>query len=244
MNYIWVRATANWADEAAFLAQLDPRFKPHVDLWNDTFDMPFHIFRHEVRKIAALNLSRVDGATLAPWDEIPEGSLVVPVDDDDWFAPDLVRILGKAMDPHAAGCYWIQSWVEVPLGFGHQLGLLRRRVFPRTAPRWICTTNNYALRKGPDATLPRSHVRASAWFMGEGRDRVRRIDERLSVANRTLASMTSLRWRKPPFSRSRLIRRFRKYQSLYRAPLPELAWCEPYLQAMTALMDRLHVRGT
>jgi hypothetical protein len=57
-------------------------------MWNQTFDLPYHVFRQRVRRIAELNLQRVENAVRARWDEIPDGALVAPVDDDDWFAPD------------------------------------------------------------------------------------------------------------------------------------------------------------
>jgi hypothetical protein len=52
--YIWVRETTDWQNERTFLAQVDPKFRPKVELWNDTFDMPFHVFRHKLRAIANL----------------------------------------------------------------------------------------------------------------------------------------------------------------------------------------------
>ena len=244
MLYLWVRATANWEDERAFLAQLDPAFKPKVELWNDTFDLPYHRFRHEIRRIARLNLARVEKATVLPWSDIPDGALVAPVDDDDWFAPNVARVLERVHDPQAIGYRWTSSFIEVPINLGHRLGLLRRALFPRTPPRWICTTNNYAALKGPDAKLLlEKYTVASERFAGPDAARVRRIDQRLSVMNRTLASQTSLGFLRPSIRRSELLRKFDRYRALYTAPLaPELAWCRPYREMMADLMRRLRVK--
>jgi hypothetical protein len=245
MLYIWVRKTTEWADEQTFLAQVRPDLMPAVAIWNETFEMRFHIFRDRVREIARLNLSRVENALCASWEEIPEGSLVVPIDDDDWFAPDLAAVLESEHDPDARGYHWISSWVEVPIDLGHRLSLLRRAILPRTAPKWICTTNNYALFKGPRAKeLLTNHMDASAWVTEREPGEVKRIGQRLSVANRTLGSRTSLRPHGSSVTRTQLIRRFHRYKALYRNPQAvQPAWCRPYVAMMADLMDELGLRA-
>jgi hypothetical protein len=242
--YLWVRATANWPDEQAFEAQLDPAFAGKFALWNDTFDVPYHQFRDQVREIARLNLSRVEHAKVSPWEKIPDGALVAPIDDDDWLAPDLAQALEAAHDPQAIGYFWTSSFLEVPIDFGHQLFLLRRALFPSTPPRWLCSTNSYAAVKSPDTKLLlQKHTVASERFGTSDRQRVRRIDRRLSVMNRTLASQTSLGFLRPAIRRSELLRKHRRYRALYAAPVaPELAWCRPYVHMMDELMRRLHVK--
>src|SRR5262249_37306645 len=146
--YIWVRQTVDWADERAVRAQLPDGMPPRVELWDRTFEVPFHAFRHRVREIAALNHSRVEGATAtADWDEIPDGALVLPVDDDDWFAPDAARVIAGAAEPGTAGYVWPSRWVEVPTTAGHRLYLIRHRLVPSLKPMWTCTTNNYSMPK-------------------------------------------------------------------------------------------------
>jgi hypothetical protein len=86
---IWVRKPVPWDDEGAFRAQIPDAFRRKVDVWNGTFTMPYHVFRGEVRRIAELNQDAVRGAARLDWEEIPDGALVLPVDDDDWFAPDI-----------------------------------------------------------------------------------------------------------------------------------------------------------
>jgi hypothetical protein len=242
MLYIWVRATASWDDEQAFRAQLDPAFAVKVEVWNATFAMPYRSFRHEIRRIARLNLSRVLDAAVAPWDEIPDGALVAPVDDDDWFAPDLARVLA-VQEPATTGYFWTSTFLEVPIDLGHRLGLLRRRIFPATPPRWLCTTNNYALVKHPDSKpLLAKHTLASAHFARAG-GAVRQVARRLSVMNRTLASQTSLGFLRTTISPAALRRKYRRYRALYATPLPpDLAWCEPYRAMMAGLMRELRLR--
>jgi hypothetical protein len=241
--YIWVRATLDWEGEEA----VRPGFQPPIDLWNAIFNMPFHLFRHRISEIARLNHSRVEGAVRAPWDEIPDGALVLPVDDDDWFSPDVGRVLASEFDPGVAGYYWTSSWVEVPRNLGHRLYLIKRRLFPWTPPKWICPTNNFAMVKaeGTKALLT-WHTKASRWFEssieGLSDQTVKRIEQRLSIYNRTLASHTSLTFNDSSISRSKLLRKFHRYRRLYERPPPsELDWCQPYLEMMSALMGELKI---
>jgi hypothetical protein len=242
MVYIWVRRTTDWADEQAVRAQLSPRLVPKVELWNDTFDIPFHLFRQELCRIAELSWSRVDGAVRAEWDEIPEGALVLPVDDDDWFAPDLARVLEERHEPGLTGHLWISSFIEVPMHRGHRLYLIRRRLLPWTPPKFVCTTNNYALVKSPATKeLLREHRTASQWFKEGGKASMKRIDRRLSVMNRSLASSTALAYTR--VDRAALLHKHSSYRKLYRGREPRgLEWCRPYRTMMAELMERLTLR--
>jgi hypothetical protein len=241
--YIWVRETVDWADEATFTAQLPEWLRPSVEVWNETFSIPFHLFRHRVREIAELNHSRVEGATVAGWDEIPDGALVLPVDDDDWYAPAAATVVARERDPAALGYYWPGSWIEVPVHLRHQLHLVRRRLLPSTPPTFTCATNAYAVVKdrATDDTVI-NHVRASDWFDANP-ERVRHINARLSLANRTLGSITTLRRAGPRDpTRALLRRRLRQYRRLYQRPLPdELAWAKPYAAMMAELMSELQI---
>jgi hypothetical protein len=109
---------------------------------------------------------------------------------------------------------------------------------------WTCSTNNYAFIKN-DSELPllMSHVSASGYFDSH-EEKVKRIDGHLSLMNRTIASQTSLEWRKPVITKRELIKKFHRYKELYsRIELPELAWSKPYIKMMEELMDELRLRS-
>lgn len=239
MIYIVVRRTLDWADEAAFRAQIPDEMRAGIETWNATFEMPYHQYRCELKRIAQFNLARVQRAACVAQKDIPEGAVAVPVDDDDWFAPGLADLLEKSTGDHS-GCFWPSRFLELPISLPHRLGLIRKRLFPSTRPRWLCTTNNYAVVYGPTtADLLNSHVRASKWFLAHPSD-VIRIVQPLSLMNRTLASTTQLR--SCP-SRALLLRKHRRYRKLYQRPAPsDLEWCEPYLVMMRELQTRLHPR--
>lgn len=241
--HICVRKTAAWGDAAAFRAQLEPGFVPKVEAWDATFALPYRIFRQELKAIAQANLEQVAGAVLCSWEEVPEGGLVAPIDDDDWFAPDLVQMIQAAAGPAVAGVHWQQAVLEVPINVGHRLRLLLRRLIPGLKPRWLCATNSYVIRKGNvDSRCFTSHVAASHWFAQQPPDRIRVLPQRLSLHNRSLASITSLNYGRPTIHPRQLRRRARSYSRLYRRwrTLPEdLAWSRPALLQMEALMTRL-----
>lgn len=206
--------------------------------------MPYFAFRHRIKQIAQRNLANVKNVTCVDdWKDVPDSSLVAPIDDDDWFSPDMGLVLEEALTPGTDGYYWTSHFVEVPIDFNHKMGLIRRKVIPGTPRKWICTTNNYALVKSPESReLCRYHTRASMWFERHP-ERVCRLERDLSVMNRTLASRTSLGFTKPSISRAFLVRKYRKYRALYTNPVPaELSWSGTYMGLMAELMDDLKLR--
>jgi hypothetical protein len=245
--YIWVRRTLDWNDEAVAFAGLEERLKPKVQTWNETFTMTYQRFRWRVSQIADLSHSAVEGAVRADWDDIPDGAVVLPVDDDDWFAPETAHVLERELTPPMSGLVWPACWIQVPRDARHRRHLIRKRLLPFTTTDLTCSTNNYAVVRSADGkTLATSHVKASRWFDGQLEQpdaTIRRIDGRLSVANRNLSSQSSLGGRGPMIDEPALLDKFRRYQRLYRrAPRRDIAWCSPYLQLMDELMAELHVR--
>ncbi len=246
--YIWVRTTVDWDDVDGLSGTLEPSFLPTRALWDATFTISYHVFRSELRRIAAWNHQNVVGATAAAWADIPGGALVVPVDDDDWFAPDLVEALAAHHDLDAVAYRWTGSYLEVPFNLAHSLHLARRRVVPRLPPRHYCMTNNYALVKRDESEpLAANHLLASNALRGS--PDVRELRAVLSLMNRTLSSQTTLRpptgfgRRRAEVTREHLVRRYRRYRSLYvegarRAP----AWSRPYVARMGELMETVELR--
>ena len=231
-------------DEQAFRAQLEPRLREPIALWDATFEMPWRVFRSRLRDIALENLGRVEGAVVARWEEIPEGALVLPCDDDDWFRPDVAQVVQDALAPGHTGVRWRSSFLEVPRDWRHHLGIWRRR-FQGPRPQFVCTTNNYAVFASETA-LPvlASHLKASDWFLAQPAAEVPELREGLSLQNRTIASQTALVPQQRTIGRRHLLRKLDRYRRLYQRPLPaEMAWAQPYADRVGALMDDLELRG-
>jgi hypothetical protein len=246
--YICIRKTLDWQDESLVRKHILPEFRPKLETWNATFTLPYHLFRHRLKEIAQRSHASVEGATCVPLDQAPFGSLIVPVDDDDWFGPDLAIRLRAHHDPGARGYLWTRE--VIPESRRRRRRRRRHRFRPRflrrrrRSPRYTCATNNYALIHAPDARLiARAHTRASEWFDANP-GLVQRIPGVLGVQNRSLASQTALGWKRPSISRDELVERFERYRGVYDSwkPSRDLRWAQRYVDAMAALMETIKVR--
>jgi len=240
--HVCIRSTLDWRDAARVDAGILPDFRPKLEAWNATFDMPYHRFRQRLREIAELNLSRVEGIVRSGVEAVPAGDLIVPVDDDDWFAPDLARRLEPALDPRVRCYLWTRAVIEPPRLIRDGLRRLARRLGRREL--FVCQSNNYAVVSAPGLVpLALNHVQASRYVDLHPAEVVR-VPATLAVQNRTLASQTTLAWTRPSIGRKELVALWRRYRCLYDARVlgSELAWARPYVGMMAALMRDIGVR--
>jgi hypothetical protein len=240
--HICLRQTLDWHDEALASAYIIPRFRPKFEAWNATFTMPYHQFRHRLKDIAQLNFSRVDGAICSSLDDVPAGHLIVPVDDDDWLAPDLAVHLRRAYEEEAAVYRWSRRVLEwrPPLNrLRHGLGR-----FVGRAEKHVCKTNNYAVRSDRALVpLALNHVDASRFVDAHPAD-VKRIPVTLSIQNRNLASQTTLAWGRPTIGAGELASLLNQHRRLYARwhADSESRWAEPYVRLMIQLMAEIDVK--
>jgi hypothetical protein len=249
--HICVRRTLPWHDEAAVEAGLEPEMRGRVELWNATFELSYAAFRHRLTLIARENWSRVEQARITPRSQIPPGALLVPVDDDDWFSPELGRRLLAEQEPSLHGYHWNRYILESPRHARRWPWARPRRATDTS--RYTCGSNNYAIRNLPELepAIP-SHVTASRIF-DAGPRRVKHVNASLSVQCRNLASRSALGagrlWATasagpPPLARETLLENLRRQRALYaRLRLPsEVAWAEPSALAMGELLGELRPR--
>jgi hypothetical protein len=237
--HICVRRTLDWEDEHAVDAHLIPEFRPKLLAWNAAFNMPYHVFRQRLKSIAQTNLARVEGAACSELETVPPGHVIVPVDDDDWLAPELGVALRRTHDPRMRGYLWQREVIEPPRPLRRGFSLVARLL--GRGERFTCMTNNYAVANEPEVgRLALRHAGASAYFDAHPAD-IKRISATLAVQNRNLASQTTLAWGRPSISREELLRVFRRYRDLYpslRLPAA-VSWARPYVDLMADLMREI-----
>lgn len=242
--HICVRRTLAWDDPAAVERDLDPGFRAKYEAWNATFELPYAAFRARLAEIAAQSWSRVEGVRCTPLADVPAGDWVIPVDDDDWFAPQLgarLRALLAGAGADVTGCRWRRDVLEPDAIRRGLRARLRRR---RALEMWTCGTNNYALRWAPGREeVLRNHVRASEHFDVHPAQ-VARTREWLAVQNRNPASQTALRVRRPTISRDQLVAVRDAYRATYARwrPRRSLRWARPYADAVAELVAGLRER--
>ncbi len=242
MIYVCMRRTLDWQNRAAVDAGLVQGFRTKIETWNTTFNVPYHEFRQRLKVIARLNLSRMENARCVSLEEVPPGGLLVPVDDDDWFSPELASSLQDEFDPSIQAYYWTRHILEPQRQLRRFRGVLRELITGEV----IFATNNYALRNVPELAMARlaaDHIEASRYFQANPQRR-RYLRAALSFHNRSLASQTVLAWLRPAITRDELVESFDQYRTLYaRTHLSrDLRWAEPYVALMSELMGELKLR--
>ncbi len=244
--YIVIRRTLEWQDEAAVRDGLRPEFRSKYETWNRTFQMPYHLFRVRLRDIARSNLGRVTDSAVVPIAAVPPGALVAPVDDDDWFAPDLANHLRRAHDPAIRGYHWTPYILEAQRVRRRWPWPFRRRggSAPGAAPiAFTCESNNYAVVNTVGwCELTQRHSLASRHYDEHPSD-VKHIALMLSLQNKNLSSQSVLDWGQPTVDPDMLRRRFHRFRSFYsRTVLPApLSWATPYVHRMAELMHDLRL---
>ena len=242
MVNIWIRQTLDWSDAALVEAKILPEFRAKLHAWNATLSMPYNVFRARLKAIAARTIAAVDGAVSVPLESTPEGSIIIPMDDDDWLAPHAASALLTRYSPELRGYHWEPEVIEPPRLLWRWLWRLGYRVRPRR--NLTCFTNNYALVKSGDLspTLLTNHMRASAFFESHPR-MMRHVPQAMSIQNRNLASQTALGMSRPSITRAELAEKLERFSEIYaRWRLPGyLRWAQPSVDEMAALMSELRV---
>jgi hypothetical protein len=244
--HICVRQTLDWRDEALVDARVFPWFRPKLLAWNATFDMPYHVFRQRLKTIAEQNLARVEGCVRTALEAVPRGDLIVPVDDDDWLAPDLGMELRRALDDRAHGYLWRREVIEAPPLWRRAVAYVGRLIGRRELH--TCKTNSYAVVNRPGlGELALDHVRASEHFDAHAGD-IRRIPATLALQNRNLASQTALHWERPPITQAEMLAVYRRIYPRYRRLYDSLkldaslSWARPCVDQMADLMREIRPR--
>ena len=207
---IAVRSTAPWSNGSLGKIRkqrgsLNPAFRlkrsvmRHVKNWNKVLPIPYWKFREELRQIAETALGELPGVEIIKGGGAIRRELrrktpgwLVPVDDDDWFLPELVAHL--------------QSW---PRGYSVWQAVVLGRKLRFHGCKRVPETNSYAARKSflrVRVRRPRSQMvflcrhskgtRGYRWRCHKSH----RTPAVLGVTNRHMASITTMDsvFRAPP----------------------------------------------
>ena len=163
----------------------------------------------------------------------PQRGAVLPVDDDDWFAPDVAEVLG-GLERGAVAYRWPVRSSSVP-SLGHA-PYLSGAGFSLAAAAVLLHDEQLRAAEGGRGREARREPRRAC---EPGRSGSGGRDCGAGAAERdepTLASQTSLGWLSRDLSQRKLLRRYRAYRPLYAEARPSLPdWSREYVDLVAAL---------
>lgn len=224
-----------------------------IRLWNRTFALSYFAYRQRLKEIAELNWTRMQNLDLVVRRQDLFSVLdwlghciVLPVDDDDWFHPDVANVLRRHWRPDIDAFHWPDGlYRSVPFQDRFDQPTNQQRLVVRHWPGDFAT-NDYALtqsglrRCGPQE---KHRVLAFHWAAGKAfhRSGVNRcyLDRPLSASNKSLASATNL---KALVDRSLIVRNVPHLLRRTTNIPPPLQWATDYV-ALTENLNRALCRG-
>ncbi|MFV0442077.1 MAG: class I SAM-dependent methyltransferase [Planctomycetaceae bacterium] len=219
-----------------------------IQLWNRTFGVSYFAYRQRLKEIAELNWTRIRNLDLVVRRqdlftvvEHLDRFIVLPVDDDDWFHPDVADILRRHWRPDVDAFHWPDGlYRSVPFQDRFDQTAAQDRLVVR---HWAgdFATNGYALtRTGVSRcnVQTRRRVLAFHWAAGKtfhqpGFTRCW-IDQPLSASNKSLASATNL---KALFHRADVVRNVPHLRRRTTNIPPQLRWTQEYV-ALTEHLNK------
>lgn len=221
-------------------------FLEAIRLWNRTFAMSYFAYRQRLKEIAELSWTRIRNLDLVLRRQdlftILDGVehyIVLPVDDDDWFHPEIADVLRQSWRPGIDAFHWHDGlYRPVPFQDRFDQSQQQERLIVR---RWGAdfATNGYALTRDglSKCSVPLRHqVLAFHWTAGKTfhQQGVERsfVDQLLSASNKSLASCTNL---KALVDRTHLIRNVPHLMRRTMDMPQPLQWTEEYIALTEAL---------
>lgn len=254
--YLYLRSDVDWRslDESTFLRQeaLNKSVRPMslevkmrlyeaIQIWNQTFAMSYFEYRQRLREIAWdtwLKIEGLDGIIRnrhgAIGSCLPSGTILLPVDEDDWFSPQAANTLKAAFSEEID----IYSWNDAafrPVAMqnypDHSLPLLRLR---NRVQEGEYATNGYAVHLLDQKVINTAwhndllmHHTAVKGIVDTRQLVSRHLADTLSLEHKSLASCSNMRW---IYSVEDLIRnRSDLVRPVSIVPTP-LSWAEAPLQ--------------
>ncbi|MCK9458356.1 MAG: hypothetical protein M0R80_01780 [Proteobacteria bacterium] len=115
-----------------------------IDTWNSLFNIPYHEFRIALHEIQKVNLADIQ-ADLVVYENDPkmqgllrdENNLILPIDDDDWFDPNICCVLKSAQFGRFIRWHYLRYF------YGNSVQLAKH---PFPTYLFDYQSNNYAFR--------------------------------------------------------------------------------------------------
>jgi len=221
-------------------------FLQAIRIWNRTFAMSYFAYRQRLKEIAELSWTRVRNLDLivrrpelVAMLDASDPYIVLPVDDDDWFHPEIAEVLRRRWRPGVDAFHWPDGlYRPVPFQDRFEQSAHQERLIVR---KWDAdfATNGYALTRAGLAKCNaqlKPRVLAFHWSAGKtfhqaGFERCF-VDRPLSASNKSLASCTNL---KPLVDRSHFMRNV-PHLMRRTTNIPEpLRWTQEYVALTEAL---------
>jgi hypothetical protein len=265
---ILVRTDVDWAsmDREAFGAQSAAeapssfiRFltsRSALDVWDEVYDVDFFDFRQRLRALTEANLAAVHGARLSigfddfAWYHDDEDEMIYPIDDDDYFHPDLADTAPAADEgidvvAWAHGHYYYdaeghpQTRIRrVPILFSNNWGIrksfLRANYGEEQARHLLVSHDDASFAVADHLGIERS-PEAKFFEVPLRGDLIRHFDTPYSLSVKHVGSLQTL----SKFLRTEdPVGELRRQQVTAHAPVQEeLRWCEPWLRQVERIFD-------
>ena len=254
---IALRSCPNYSDlsESNFAEQLDHPYKPKVelnvfiannilDLWKKSFAMSYIEYRKRLCEIARENIKSTGCEILHWYEEFirwyskdPEDAIIVPVDDDDFFFPDLQKL--ESYYKHNTSCtYWNNSTLHSITKFHY--GFSDNPYF---------ASNTFSIRKSYLKTLDDkqarflvllSHRHTSKFIKSNVPADCRlSLDEHFSMYNRHAASLHFIRNQIDKNDFNTELPKIAKRDVVYAEPPENIIWSKPYVKKLFRLNQQL-----
>jgi hypothetical protein len=218
------RTTFEWLDPQK---KIWDRFLIYEEFWNShKFNLTYREYRYNLQQIARDNLLDIKNGVVG---EPEEGELCIPVDDDDWFSPELIVELEKCIGENDY-CYW------------NSTELCRGQITDGTN-HWClyCKTNNYCFRYNKSVNdVFKNHGVADKEFANRKQSPLY-INQKLNMVNRNVGSATFFLGKElEDIDLEGAIEETLEYlreDRIYSNPY--IAWAEPYINKYRVLVENL-----
>jgi len=219
-----------------------------VEWWNNIFGMNFFYYRHEIQQISELNFGAIKYVDkiyrYKAFDSVEcQYDCVLPVDDDDWFHPDIFEKLDGCINPQWDVVNWpIGFYNSCPSQKNYNIEYEEIRI---TKHIDVLQTNNYLLMyNGLNKLMDyfNNDKKSDCLTHLAGKDVLNKkfnriyFDECLSITNKHLAAITNIRHINSEQDLVRNVEFLNKYPTIPE----ELSWARPYIDLMYNLNVELY----